>query len=180
MGRALSVITASDRMVKNKMSKKSFTLIEIIIVIVVVGLLSAWGLAYYNTFNEQKKLEQETSRLADTIHLANTKSVSGDQSPFPTCVTFAGYRVEMLSGSYNLVFCCNACSAVGDRIVIASYTLPSTVQIVNPVNISFFPLTGQISAPSSVTIKNSALTTQCRSIDIQQSGVESTYTVNCP
>jgi len=60
------------------LNKKSFTLIELLIVVTVIGLFSGLSIAYYNNFTNEKKLEAGADQVYNVLELAKKKTSSGD------------------------------------------------------------------------------------------------------
>ena len=89
------------------LNKKSFTLIELLIVVSVIILFSGLSIAYYNNFTNEKKLEAGANKVYDTLELAKKKTSSGDLSG-ETCDPFGGYEVKSSADrpSYSLYLCC--------------------------------------------------------------------------
>lgn len=161
------------------MKSKSFTLIELIIIVGIVAVLSGIYLANYNNFSEEKKLDEGVKKLIDVLHLARTKSLAADLSPLITCTNFSGYRVEFLLSSYDLFFCCNSSCTGGGRIKIQSYGLPSSVSFFPlPVTTSFKPLSGETSQ-ATITLKNTNIN-QCYQVTVQASGLVDFNKLTCP
>ncbi len=150
--------------------KNGYTLIELLIVITIIGLFSALSLAYYNNFNETKKLTKETQRFLSVLDLAKKKSMAGDASmcsSLDPAVTpaVAEYAVNILSASsYQLAPNCTA----GLPNTITYNTDPSIV-FPNPVgSVAFYPLTAN-SSSSCVILKNKN-TSVCHYINVQNGG----------
>jgi len=147
---------------------EGFTLIELIVVIGIMAILTSIGLAYFNNFNEEKKITAEVSRLVDVLQLARSKSMANDYSPMPTCTDFSGYQLEITQIAYNFVFCCSDCSGA-NRKLLQSHTLYSTVTVDAGYTFLFRPLTGQ-TIGSTLKIGNNTLN-KCAQVDIQNSGL---------
>ena len=168
-------------MVKNKtMNKglvlseaKGFTLIELIVVIAIMAIMTGIGLAYFNKFNEEKKISGEVSRLVDVLHLARSKSMAGDLSPMPACTDFSGYQVEIIQTAYSFVFCCGDCTG-GNKIPLQSHTLYSTVLADNTYSLLFKPSTGVVNtgltSEKTITFTDTSIS-KSATVTVQNSGL---------
>lgn len=65
---------------RTKTFRSGFTLIEIIIVVSIVALLTASGMAAYNRFTDEQKLTTETKKVVDEIDLLRKKALAGEKS----------------------------------------------------------------------------------------------------
>lgn len=148
----------------------SFTLIELIVVVAIVALFSGTSLAFYNQFNETKKLEVETSKLVDVIEFAKKKAVAGDLSQV-ACSDFNGYQVNMVADRYHLILCCNGICNNN----IHSYLLPSNIGVSAATrgSITFPPLLkGITSTYISYQLLNSYFSpAKCKQININIAGL---------
>ncbi len=149
--------------------KNSFTLIELIIVVLIITIFSTLSFAFYNDFNQQTILKSEEKRLISVIELARKKAYSSDLYD-PSCSNFLGYQVSIDSSgsSYSLLFNCN-----GIFQTLASY-YPSKVNVtISPTSVDIvFPPLGvgtNISTPT-ITLKNTVIN-KCINITINQIGV---------
>lgn len=155
---------------------KGFTLIEVIIMVVVVSVLSGLGLAYYNSFSEQKKLEEAKDQFVVVLNLARQKAIAADKTPSPTCADFKNYNIYFPAiSSYGLRFYCDT-----TYLTVQNYSLPSGIQFTSVHStITFSKLTGYTTA-TNVIIKNTSLS-ECYQIDISTMGViNSTKLSVCP
>jgi prepilin-type N-terminal cleavage/methylation domain-containing protein len=58
--------------------QKGFTLFELVIVLTITSIFFGISIASYNTYTNQKKLENEAHKLADLMELAKTKAGARD------------------------------------------------------------------------------------------------------
>jgi len=130
------------------LNQKSFTLIEILIISAILVLFSGTLLASYNSFNQQKNLEKEVSRLVDVLSLAKGKAQAGDLDPSINCSgsnEFGGYAIDTNANGYSLKQCCRDVTTKNTTqcgAIIQTYTFHSGV--VNDSGVktfSFYPLT---------------------------------------
>lgn len=112
---------------------KSFTLIELIIVVVIIALFSGLLLANYNNFAQEKKLETEANKLVAVLELAKKKANAGDRTAvIGSCLgDLTGYRVRLDnvsrgSSKYTLRM---ICSENPTNPPLATYILPTDFEI---------------------------------------------------
>lgn len=155
---------------------KSFTLIELIVVISIIMVSFGLSLARYNEYSSQLKLKNEARKLVDVLELSKKKALSVDLLVTPNvtpptyCNNFTGYQVSLYNGSYSINYCCNSdCSTK-----INNYNLSSKLSIVSPLifpaNFDFPPLMKGFSlTDSSIKLKNSTIN-KCVIISISAVG----------
>jgi len=150
---------------------EGFTLIELIVVIGIMAILTSIGLAYFNNFNEEKKINSEISRFVDVLHLARSKSMTNDLTPMPACPDFSGYQIEIVQASpviSKLNFCCGDCLGA-NKTLLQSHNLYSTVSADNSYTILFAPHTGATLA-KTVRFTNATIG-KFATVTIQSSGL---------
>ncbi len=150
--------------------EKGYTLIEIILVVAIIALFSGLTLAYYNNFNEDRRLTAEAKQLVDVLNLAYKKANSADLTPNSACTTFAGYDVVFYTGSpssYKLFFNC------GTDQMVSQYNLANGIVISNTTakSILFKPLSAgtDLTAPATITITNN-ISGKCKKMQINPAG----------
>lgn len=153
--------------------KKSFTLIEILIIIVIITIFSGLSFAYYNNFTQQLKLKKEAIRLNNVIDLARKKAFSSDIYD-SNCPNFQGYKVSISANAYSLIFICD------NLKVLQTYNLENNLSIITGTGEMIFPILGRninINI-NTVTIKNN---NQCLDLNIDTLGnVNIGNIYNCP
>lgn len=153
-------------------NRDGFTLVEILIVLIVIGLFAGISLAYINTFSAKKGLETEMNKLTAILETAQKKAISGE-----SCASYTGYQVSMTSSSYTLYKCCGACTGAGNQIM--TYSFPTGYSVTNTggtLNIQFKVLAAgtNLSSTRSISVKNSSVTptsTQCMIITVAPNGL---------
>src|SRR3990167_11393660 len=92
-----------------QIKEKGFSLIELIIVISIIIIFSGFSLAAYNNFNEDRRLDEEASKLVDVFNLAAKKSAAGEIDSVYCTGIFHGYitKLSPQTNSYSLAQCCN-------------------------------------------------------------------------
>ncbi|MBI2049776.1 prepilin-type N-terminal cleavage/methylation domain-containing protein [Candidatus Roizmanbacteria bacterium] len=166
---------------KNNIS--GFTLIELLVVISLIILFSGLSLAAYNNFNEERKLDEEASKLVDVLSLAGKKSAAGETDSSYCTGTFHGYitKLNPQANSYRLAQCCNIadpenCKDSQNTKLVQTYSLASNyvVTVSPPGNINIlFRVLGRgtnLSGKTTITIENTKVN-KCIDIDIERSGL---------
>ena len=149
---------------------KGFTLIEIIIVLGIIGILSGFGIAKYNTYTQQLVLRNQAKKIVDFIELAKKKAISADL--YQDCSNFLGYQVVINAGTFLLNFNCD-----GTYTTLQSYptTMTDGVTAITGIgNFDFLPLgIGTNLTINSIRLKNSKLDppNQCIDISISPIGI---------
>lgn len=88
-----------------KNSHKSFTLIELILVVAIILLFSGLLLPQYGVLSEQFRLKTEAGKLKDILELARKKTITREL--ISSCTSgFTGYEVYVKSNGYDLSSCC--------------------------------------------------------------------------
>jgi prepilin-type N-terminal cleavage/methylation domain-containing protein len=149
---------------KNKY-EKGFTIIELIITLLIIGIFIVISLPAYNTFTAQQKLRNETRKLASIIDLAKKKSFSSDLYN-PNCTDFNGYRVSITANNYSLNFGCS-----GSFQTLQTYALANNISITQGTGNLTFPALGLgISITiNTITLKSTTIN-RCQSISISAIG----------
>jgi prepilin-type N-terminal cleavage/methylation domain-containing protein len=123
---------------------KSFTLVELIIVVIIVGILASLGLTQYNLVVEKSRLAEAKIRLGTMRHLAYEYYLNGgalasiqdsDVDGYRSCTTNSYYQYFVGSSSSAYVrLQCLRCTS-GGKVPNASRAYYFTLQ--------FYPATGQ-------------------------------------
>ena len=146
--------------------KKSFTIIELLVVISITLIFIGITLAQYNTYTEQTKLKNEAKKLVDVIELAKKKALSADLFD-RNCTNFSGYRVVISSGSYLLSFGCALAYST-----VQNYNLTTNITVTTGTgNYNFSPLMINPSFISNtIRFKNSVIS-KCVDISVSVPGI---------
>jgi prepilin-type N-terminal cleavage/methylation domain-containing protein len=154
--------------------RKGFTLIEIIVVIAVMGILTAAIVPAYQSFIQEAKLTQDVTVIRNALQIAQSKARAGDGGASATCASYTGYDVLISTRSISTIRCCESTCLGATSPTIASNSI-TTLQntIVSPANgtrIRFVPLTGATTTATNIVIRNSSIS-KCKAIQINTSGI---------
>lgn len=165
-------------MVKN--SLKSFTLIEILIVTVIIILLSGTSLAIFTSYRDDKVLGNQTTLFSSVLDLAKNKAASGDVSLCggdPLITTINGYTVVVNSTTNSLSL---KPECVGTTPTPVNYTIPQNIIYLTPSVSLRFDSQNYQGGTRTFPIKNT-LTGKCKYVTIDETGLitNGSYTT-CP
>lgn len=134
------------------MRKNGFTLIELIVVTVLIGILSAVGTAGLIDYTRTAKLNAAANELATTLNTAKSNALSQVKDP-TLCAepnVLNGYKVVIInSTTYNLNMVCSETD-----INIGTKSLPDNITFTSSTPASFlFPvLTGGVIGAGTVQL----------------------------
>ena len=154
--------------------RKSFTLIEILLVVTIVTLFTGYSIVNYNIFSQVKLLEKEANFLVDVLALTKGKAKAADISFICSGLEeFGVYQVEINSSSYNFKQCCrdiNTKAITTCGAEIQAYDFSTSISKVSGASrVDFYPLTGN-TTDSTIRIKNEN-SAKCLEISITAIGV---------
>lgn len=115
---------------------KAFTIIELLIIIINLSFLVGLSIVNYNNFTQQQKLKKEAIRLKGVIELARKKAISSDIFD-PYCPNYQGYKIQINSNSYNLIFICD------NPKTLQTYNLENNINIILGTGEIIFPILGR-------------------------------------
>lgn len=154
-------------MIKNS---SGFTIIELLVVVTVMLLFSGMSLASYNSFTNEKEIEQETQKLIDVLELTRQKALAAEKTE--SCYVFDGYRIKFDSNNqYNLELCCNGQCCDGTNGCYPSAKYESKLNITtSPDNyVLFRPLNR--GANDIIIEINSPKISKCGKISVNKAGL---------
>lgn len=115
--------------------QKAFTLIEIIIVIMMMGIFLGMGYSTYIKQYQSKDFDRQVELFVTTLELAKNKAVGRDISPNTACTTFDRYQVSVTQNTtppqYNLQF---VCTTPASTSTVQSYELTNMTASGLPTN----------------------------------------------
>ena len=163
-------------MVKNKFLLRSFSLIEILVVLTIVILLTGVSIAAFSNYNQESQLNKEVQRLVDVLNLARGKAQTSDINfACSGSDEFGGYRVALLGMGYDFAFsqCCRDTSSkdiTNCASFIQTYKLPENIRLTaNSDSVDFYPLS-EGAKPATITLENSSVN-KCLDVFILETGV---------
>jgi prepilin-type N-terminal cleavage/methylation domain-containing protein len=147
-----------------------FTLIELILSIIIIGMFSGASIATYHTFNEQKKLETDTKKFESILELARKKAIVGEYSQCSGSLQSYSIAFDASVDSPTAYSFNENCSS---PTTLETYDL-SPNDVFSSVSSSeiFFPLLkgGITGSAVTIIIKNTSLN-KCYQLIIDPSGV---------
>jgi len=86
--------------------KNGFTLIELMIVMVIIGVLAGLGMVQYIRFNRTRTLQETAKNLRSTLILARTQALTGEKDA--NCPSgYNGWYVELNAHDYQIYCRCD-------------------------------------------------------------------------
>lgn len=160
-------------MVKNK--RRSFTLIEILIVAAITIVLSGTSLAILTTYRDDKVLSNHVSVFIRTLELAKAKASAIDVSlcSNPTTAHVNGYSV-VVDPSYITLL--PNCDTAPTPIV---YPLPTGIEYITPTFAIRFDENNYQGNTVTLPLKNTG-TNKCKFIKIDETGYITSGDYTCP
>lgn len=155
----------------------AFSLVELLVVMVIIILLTGYGLASYNRFNDQKLIDSESKKILNLLETARSKAMTRDLDTQEVSVCdFQGYRLTINPTSmvrkYTLqIICNNTYSSVRENDMIAVATIQTFPT--NPITIDFAADLGNSSCTGSgcsIIISNQRVGA-CKQINISPTGL---------
>lgn len=149
----------------NFKNRDGYTMIELLIVVIIISIITAITIGFYNNFTEDKKLIGESEKLKDVLELAKKKASSAELGV--SCSPYNGYGLSFSGTSYVLSILCPLPTPI--------YTypdIPATISVSGYTgSVNFLPLGAgtNLSSTKTITFKN-VLINRCISVDIEQSG----------
>ncbi len=152
-----------------------FTVVEILIVIVLIGILGVVTFPNYVRFSEQKKLDQAASSLLDQFSLTSARAKAAEGANPTHCSDYHGYELRIVpsTGIRTQYICCNATCDGPQSVVKDQFALTSSaVSIIAPTTnttIRFARLSAYPSVRPTITIKNTVIN-MCIDVTINDLG----------
>ena len=153
---------------------KGFTLIEFLIIIGLIGIMTAVSIASYTSFSESSKLKNETQKMMSVFSLAQKRAISGDLGVGCTNCSLNSFTVSWNSTTQLY-------STVGSRVngVNPTEAFDQIVSLLDTGNVIFSSLTGAPDSSKTIRLKN-ITKNECMQIVISTVGLMSSSSVVCP
>lgn len=138
---------------------KGYTLVELLIVVSLVGILSAVGVASYISFNRNQVVLQTAKKVVQDLRLAqslaanNQKPLQSDGTLDPACEMLVNYAFEVDSAtSYHLQLNCS--NNYTPQSPVKSVELPSGMTFnTSALSVKFLPLQKGIVSSGPLTLQ---------------------------
>jgi prepilin-type N-terminal cleavage/methylation domain-containing protein len=124
--------------------KNGYSLIEIIVVVGIIGILTAVGVAAYNRMNMEFQVEAEAKRAAVMLRRWQKDADSGVGSPCSDGTAYEGIRVVFTSTQVSGSIVCG-----GTLIPVDTILFENGVEFVDSdTTLTFLPIGGGVDAAS--------------------------------
>lgn len=145
---------------------RGFTLLEIVIVLVIMGIFAGVGAASYNYNSQTKLLESDAENIIELVALARTYTTARVIKSQP-CASFSGYTLSITpsSGTFELIQECSAQTTIQTNILDTTMvTSPGS-----PDSFTFQYPDGRIPSSENIVIKKENIS-RCIPILIDELG----------
>lgn len=127
---------------------RGFTFIELLVVMSIVMLLSAGGIATYRTFNQRQALTQSAKQVAQALRTAQTKAKVGDKPTACASDDLTAYGVTAAAGGTQILIQAHC----GSAVTVSSFFLSSNITVANGFDVQFLTLYGGVNSSNPVVI----------------------------
>ena len=128
------------------MDSRGFSLIELMMVVVVVGLVLAAGLPAFGTFRDRMVLVQASSQVTQDLRIARQVAVTRH---CPVVVTFGDGSTTTNVGNYSVLYDTNGDGAAATGELYFNRTMPSRTRLssvsLTPTDKLTFDMSGVLS-----------------------------------
>jgi Tfp pilus assembly protein FimT len=159
-------------------NKKSFTLVEILIVATIIVVLSGTTLAIFSTYRDDRILDNQTQLFVSILELAKSKAAAGDVS---LCSDSAnahvdGYVVTVDSTVTKKIEIIPGCDTTPTPIY---YTIPDNL-VYNPTTFSTQFDSSNYQGPTEKYYIRNTGTAKCKYVQIDETGLITNGDTTCP
>ncbi|MCM8787806.1 MAG: prepilin-type N-terminal cleavage/methylation domain-containing protein [Candidatus Omnitrophica bacterium] len=88
---------------RKKTKKLGFTLVELIVIVSILGLLTAVGVSSYNNFHQKRMVEKARDELKNNLRYIQGKAVN-NQKPASCSAPLEGWGIKRKSNSSYVVY----------------------------------------------------------------------------
>lgn len=158
--------------------RRGFAFVEVLTVVAVVALLSAFALPALRIFNQQKSLDASSQGILETLRVSQSKTLASEEA------TSYGVYFDTQANPQNYVLFKGASFATRDTAKDRVYTLPATIEFSNVGVVSsqvvFEKITGNANQSGSVSVWLKADHSNIRSTFIDVAGNVTTSQQSVP
>lgn len=179
------------------MKTYGYTIVELLVVVTVLVLLTSFGLAGYNTYNQNETLNQAALSVESALREAQNRALTGEK----VCKNSLGANVcqvdpgcgdnnDKVLTDWSVVITNNTtytqqinCASTTSQTKSATLPLNIQFKVIGsfPQTVSFLPLGQRSAAASTITIKHTGLS-QCIDVFVTVTGDTSRsapYSTSC-
>ncbi len=141
--------------IQNK--KAGFTLLELMVVVAIIGIMSAVGFVSLSDSRNQKAVDLEARKVASVLRMTQNYAVSGyslDINKIPCQFTFTSMSTGSYSISYNYRSPVGVC---GSPQLISTFTVANNVSITS-ATVGFARPRGEVASPTQIILSRAGLT----------------------
>lgn len=157
--------------------ERSFTLIELLIVVSFILLFTGISITYYDRYTEQKKLENASKKMSEVLDLAHAKTITGDSSLCgyndKTSAKVNFFSVDIISNNQDKMYKMMPNCLVGTPTPIYYPTESNIIFPTPTLSVAFTPITGNTRC-NYIYVKNTVLNGgSCRYVKVTDTALVS-------
>lgn len=153
-----------------------FTLVEMLVVTGIMLATTGFGIARYNDYTQQRRLDQEGKKLFSVFELASKRAISGDSTT--ACADFQGIQVSINpAGTYTMRRCCEGACSSAQSSIYSTTTLPTGITFEDPKATTTYlfnkltqTMTMNPSTNPNITLRN-AMVSKCIILSVTPAGL---------
>lgn len=156
-------------------NNRSFTLIEILIVVSITIVVSGFSLVMMSSYKDERLLNEQVSQFSQVLELAKSKAAAGDTSLCSDSITpyVNGYSVVVNPTAIQLI---PGCNTVPTPLV---YPIKNKIIFVTPSFAVQFNAQKYQGNSLVIPIKNT-VTNKCKSVVLDETGLITNSDSICP
>jgi len=132
-----------------------FTLIEIIVTVTIISIITAVGIASYNSFQKNQEIKTAAAELKNNLRFYQAKALAGEKPTYcdENYITLLGFRIDFETSQYSAYAVCkndNTGSLITvDQDYKTVYSLSDNITLRIVANYLIFkPVTGGMESPT--------------------------------